>query len=166
MTSTRADEIADELQGAVAQINRELSVIPREQWSSVTAAEGWTVGHCAHNIAEGYGQSLRWIDAAVERGQPIVLDDEVTRVNEANARCLELHGDEPQAETMALLENNARRLVERVRVLTDEQLDSPMMIFRGEPRLGSTVALNGALRHANTHLESIRATTTALASST
>jgi hypothetical protein len=67
---------------------------------------------------------------------------------------------------MALLDNNARQLVERVRVLTDEQLDSPMMIFRGEPGLGSTVALKAALRHANTHLESIRATTTALATST
>src|SRR5215472_16841398 len=119
MTTTRAKQIADELERAVVQINQELSDIPHEHWSSVTAAEVWTVGHCAHHIAEGYGQSLRWIDAAVESGQPIVLDNEVTRVNEANARCLELHGDEAQAETMALLENNARQLVERVRVLTD-----------------------------------------------
>ena len=166
MATTRADEVANELQGAIAQINRELSDIPHEHWSTLTAAEGWTVGHCAHHIAEGYSQSRRWIDTAVESGQPVLLDGEVTRINEANARCLELHGDEARAATLALLDDNARRLVERVRVLTDEQLDSPMMIFRGEPRLGSVVALNGALRHANTHMESIRATTSALAAST
>ena len=166
MTTTRANQIADELERAVAQINQELSDIPHEHWSNVTAAEGWTVGHCAHHIAEGYGQSLRWIDAAVESGQPVALDGEITRINEANARCLDLHGDEARAETLVLLDGNARRLVERVRVLTDEQLDSPMMVFRGEPRLGSAVALNGALRHANTHLESIRATSGVSASST
>ena len=158
MPTTRANQIADELERAVAQINQELSDIPQDHWSTVTAAEGWTVGHCAHHVAEGYGQSLRWIEAAVESGQPVALDSEVTRISEANARCLEVHGDEARAETLVILDDNARRLVERVRVLTDEQLDSPMMVFRGEPRPGSVVALNGALRHANSHLESIRAT--------
>jgi hypothetical protein len=159
---TQAEELAAELGRAIAQVNQELSTISDDQWSgAVTAAEGWTVGHTAHHIGEGYGQSLAWIEEAAQSGQPVVLDAEVglPRIHAANARCLEQHGAESRAETLAMLDERGHRLVERVRALTDAQLEAPMMIVMGEERPGRLVALTGALRHANSHLANIRSAT-------
>lgn len=155
---TEAEELAAELERAIAAINQELAAISDERWSStITEAEGWTVGHTAHHIAEGYGQSLAWISAAATSGQPVVVDaGSIGRVHAANARCLEDHGVESQAETLALLHERAGRLVERVRTLSDAQLNAPMMIVMGEARQGRMVVLPMALRHANMHLTSIR----------
>lgn len=156
---TEAEQLASELQAAIDGINEELAQISEERWSStITAAEGWSVGHTAHHIGEGYQQSLSWIEQAGRTGQPVVLDPavDIPRINVANARCLNEHGAESRAETLTLLRDAGRRLVDRVRSLTDEQVEAPMMIVRGEPRPGRLVALPMALRHANVHLESIR----------
>ena len=65
---SEADELANQLQSGLDEINAELSAIPEQSWFSVvTAAEGWTIGHTAHHIAEGYAQSLAWIDESTRR---------------------------------------------------------------------------------------------------
>ncbi|HEY3063493.1 MAG TPA: maleylpyruvate isomerase N-terminal domain-containing protein [Chloroflexota bacterium] len=159
---TRAEELAHELETAIEAIDTELQEIPSERWiSAVSGPEGWPVGHVAHHIGEGYLQSLDWISRALSDGKPVELVPEVDipKINEANARCLEEHSDAPRAQTMTFMRSSARRLVEQVRALTDEQLDNPMMIVMGEPRPGSQVALPMALRHANTHMQSIRGAT-------
>jgi hypothetical protein len=151
--------LADELQAATDSIDQELQALSDERWNNgVSKPEGWPVGHVAHHIAEGYGQSLRWIERAVSEGKPVELNPavDIPAINVANAHCLEAHGAEPRAETMAFLRTNAARLVERVRSLTAEQLDAPMMIVMGDVRLGRQVAVPMALRHANTHMDSIR----------
>ena len=158
---TRADDLAAELQAAIDAIHAELDAIPDDRWTTaVTGPEGWPVGHTAHHIGEGYLQSLRWIEQALVDGKPLVLDPAVgvPAINAANARCLEEHGNEARAQTMAFMRANATRLVSRVRTLSDAQLDGPMMQLKGEPqaRPGSMVAVPMALRHANNHLESIR----------
>lgn len=156
---TRAEELAAELKRATGEIRTELERIPDDRWmNAITGPEGWRVGHAAHHIAEGYLQSLAWIDQAVRQGAPVELDAAVAipAVNESNALCLREHGGETRAETLALLDDSARKLVERVEALTDEQLDGPMMVVRGEPRPGSQVALPLALRHATIHLQNIR----------
>lgn len=157
---SEAEQIAAELQQALDAIQHELERIPSEQWTSaVTSAEGWTVGHTAHHIAEGYGQSRAWIQECVSTAQPVVLDPAVgiPRINEANARCLAEHNDEGREATLAFLSKSGRDLVATVRSLTCPQLEGPMMIVMDQPRPGRTVVLPMALRHANTHLESIRA---------
>jgi hypothetical protein len=155
---TQADELADQLQAGLDEINTELAAISDHSWSTVvTSAEGWTLGHTAHHIAEGYGQSRAWIDEAIDTGHPIVIDAaSVTLRNTLNTRCLEAHGSEPREATLEMLRDGGRLLVERVRSLTDAQLDAPMMVVMGQAREGRVVAGTGTLRHARGHLESIR----------
>jgi hypothetical protein len=155
---TQADELADQLQAGIAEINAELATIGDQSWFSVvTTAEGWTVGHTAHHIAEGYAQSRVWIDEAIDTGRPVVIDDAaITLRSTINAGCLEAHGAEPRAATLDMLRERGRLLVDRVRSLTDAQLDAPMMVVMGQAREGRAVAGTGTLRHARGHLESIR----------
>ena len=161
---TRAEELAHELETAIDAIDTELREISDERWTSaVSGPEGWPVGHVAHHIGEGYLQSLDWITRALNDGKPVELVPavDIPAINESNARCLQQHSGEPREQTMAFMRDSAQRLVEQVRALTDEQLDSPMMIVMGEPRPGRQVALPMALRHANTHMASIRGATIA-----
>ncbi len=155
----RAQELAAELERALGDIHAELEAIPDQRWyNAVTGPEGWRVGHTAHHIGEGYLVSLKWIDQSIAQGRPVTLDPQVDipAQNEANARCLQEHGNEQRATTMAFLRGSARKLIDRVAQLTDEQLDAPMMIVMGEERTGGQLALPMALRHANNHLQSIR----------
>jgi hypothetical protein len=86
---TQADELADQLQAGIDESNTELAAITDQSWSTVvTSAEGWTVGHTAHHIAGGYGQS--------RCGVPVVIDNASMTVRTTlNTRCLEAHGSEP-----------------------------------------------------------------------
>ena len=159
---TRSEELAGELQAAIDAIHTELAAIADDRWTNaITGPEGWPVGHTAHHIGEGYLQSLRWIDQALGEARPVVLDPAVglPAINLANARCLEEHGHQARAETMRFMSANAQRLIDRVRTLTDAQLDEPMMILMGQARPGSMVAVPMALRHANNHMDSIRGAT-------
>jgi hypothetical protein len=74
----------------------------------------------AHHIAEGYLQSLGWIERAVTEGKPVELNPavDIPAINAANAQCVETHSAEPRGETMAFLRTNAWRLVDRVRTLS------------------------------------------------
>ena len=155
-----SEQVAQQLQSELTRVNDELAAIAEPRWSeSITQSEGWTVGHTAHHIAEGYDLNRRWIERASSAGQPVVLDPavDVPAINDANARCLEEHGAEARADTLRLLNENAQLLVQRVRTLSDAQLQSPMMIVAGNQRSGREVAFDLALMHANRHLESIRA---------
>jgi hypothetical protein len=157
---SEADQLAHELEAAIEQINSEVARIDPEAWASVsTAAEGWSVGHTAHHIAEGYTQSRTWIAEAMRSGEPVVLDPAVAipRVNAENAKCLETHNDESRTDTLAFMQRAGAELVDTVRTLSAAQLDDTLMVVMGEPRQGRLVALPMALRHANTHLTSIRA---------
>jgi hypothetical protein len=159
---TRADDLAVELQTALEAIHAELETLSDDRWyRAVTGPEAWRVGHTAHHIGEGYLLSVRWIDQAVETGQPVVLDPavDIPAINASNARCLEEHGDESRADTMSFMHATATQLVDRVRRLSDEQLDQPMMVVRGNTRDGSAVALPLSLRHATIHMDSIRGAT-------
>lgn len=155
----RAQEIAAELERAIGEIRNEIAAIPDDRWAgAVTGPEGWRVGHAAHHIGEGYLQSLNWIEQSVRENRPVQLDPAVAipAVNEANARCLQEHGGEERADTMAFLDASAQKLIRRVGELSDAQLDGPMMIVMGEARTGNQVALPMALRHATNHLQNIR----------
>jgi hypothetical protein len=155
---TQADKLADQLQAGIDEINAELAAIPDQSWFSVvTTAEYWSVGHTAQHVAEGYGQSLAWIDESIAMGRPVVIDEAaVTARNAINANCLEEHGAQPRDATLALLRERGRVLVARVRTLNDAQLDAPMMVVMGQAREGRLVAGSGTLRHARGHVESIR----------
>jgi Mycothiol maleylpyruvate isomerase N-terminal domain len=156
---SEAEQLADELKAELGRVNDELAAIPESRWStSVTQAEGWTVGHTAHHIAEGYALNRSWVERASSGGRPVVLDPavDIPAVNEANARCLKEHGNEPRADTLHILRENAHQLVDTVRSLRDDQLEAPMMVIAGANRTGREVALGLSLFHANRHLESIR----------
>ncbi|MBV9544183.1 MAG: DinB family protein [Chloroflexi bacterium] len=155
-----AEQLAEQLEAELARVNDELAAIAEPRWSnSVTQSEGWSVGHTAHHIAEGYALNRTWIEKATSQGHPVVLDPaiDIPAQNEANARCLAEHGDEPREQTLRLLQANAQQLVATVRALSEDRLEAPMMVVAGSTRTGRELALGMPLFHANRHLESIRA---------
>jgi hypothetical protein len=108
-------------------------------------------------LADHLQTGIDGIDEAIETSQPVIIDAAaVTLRSTINTHCLEAHGSEPRAATLEMLRDRGRQLVERVRLMTDPQLDAPMMVVMGQPREGRAVAGACALRHARSHLESIR----------
>jgi DinB superfamily len=159
---TQTDTLTAELRAGLDAINQEIAEIPEARWSTVkTSSEDWSVGHAAHHIAEGYLVSLGWIITATTTGHQVTLDPPVSlpAMNGTNARCLERHGGESRDETLQRLRGNAEQLLEYAELLSDEQLEAPMMTVMGEPRKGRDM-VSLSLRHANGHLANIRAALT------
>jgi len=91
----------------------------------------------------------RRVDEAVNTGRPVVIDDAaITLRNDLNARCEAEHGSESRIVTLEMLRHRGQLLVERVRALSEAQLDAPMMEAMGQAREGRVVAGMGTLRHA------------------
>jgi hypothetical protein len=92
-----------------------------EQWARTVPGEGWSVGVVLHHIAEGHAHGVRWLgEMASGRG----VTDTAEEIDRDNAAHAARAGAVGQDETVALLQTNGSRLEEKLRALSDEDLDS------------------------------------------
>jgi hypothetical protein len=116
---------AAELAAAIDAVNLELVQLVRgcseEQWHTECNDEGdgRSVGVIAHHVAHGHLDTIEWVETAL-RGRPIEITLPVQA--ELNARHAETYHDVGRDMTAALLEENGRRLKERVERLSDDEL--------------------------------------------
>lgn len=155
MGSARAAELAAALDATNLELIQLVRGCSDEQWRTLANDEGdgRSVGVIAHHVAHGHLDTIEWMETAL-RGEPIEATLAIQA--ELNARHAETYHDVERDVTAALLEENGRRLRERIERLTDEEL------ARAGHHVGAgrdmTVEAFAALgqRHVAGHLGTIR----------
>ncbi len=159
MASERSRALADDFAAANAEVVTFACSCDEHAWVLTVPGEEWAVGVVVHHIAEGHANGLRWLEA-MARGDGV--SDTAEGIDEANAQHARRAGDVTQAETVALLEENGRRLEALLRSLSDEELDRVAPFGPAGGQALPTGALAAvAARHAREHMthaeEAVRA---------
>jgi hypothetical protein len=155
--SQRANALAERIQqGAQAMANFGETLTDAE-WQTVVPNEGRTVGILFHHVANVYPMQVDTAEA-VAAGHALtgVGWDLVAHLNAQHAQ---EHVAVGKAETLSLLRQNSQRAAERVRGMTDEQLDhaATYSLHADAPLTAQFVIEDNALRHSFHHLANIRA---------
>lgn len=120
MPSEHGAALADEFAAANADAIAFVQSCSEEEWRAVVPGENWSVGVVLHHIAEGHGQTSRWLQAMSSgRGVTETAED----IDRANAAHAVRAGAVDPVETVLLLEVRGAELVALLRRLDDEQLD-------------------------------------------
>jgi len=120
MPSERGVALADDFAVANADAIAFARSCSAEEWRVAVPGEDWSVGVVLHHIAEGHGQSSRWLQA-ISNGEAVPeTAEDIDRANAAHA--VRAESVDP-VETIALLEIRGRELEALLRRLDDEQLD-------------------------------------------
>ncbi len=86
MPSERGAALADDFGAANAEAIAFARRCGAEEWSAAVPGENWSVGVVLHHIAEGHGQTARWL-RAMSRGQGVPdTAADIDRANAAHAR--------------------------------------------------------------------------------
>lgn len=138
--SAQARALSWKLRQAGEALIADLGRCTPEQWQSICADTGWTVGVQAHHIAAGQA-ALAGLVQGVIAGQPHPPMT-MSLLDQINARHAEEFADVTVAETVALLRENVGAAAERYRALTDEQL-----ALTTEMAEGYVVSVAGIIEH-------------------
>jgi hypothetical protein len=154
MPSERAAALADAFAAANAEAIGFARRCGADEWAVVVPGENWPVGVVLHHIAEGHGQTARWL-VAMSSGQGVTDNGEdIDRANAAHAAQAASVG---RAETIALLSERGAALEALLRRLDDEQLDRPAPFGpAGGQVFGSVELALVAARHTREHLAHAR----------
>lgn len=120
MPSERGAALADDFRAANADAIAFARRCREDEWAVSVPGEDWSVGVVLHHIAEGHGQSARWLRAMCS-GQGVT--DSAADIDRANAAHAEQAGSVGPAETIALLSERGAELEALLRLLDDDQLD-------------------------------------------
>jgi uncharacterized damage-inducible protein DinB len=157
--STRAEQLADELQQVTDEVAAFIAGIPDEAWQRTCAAEQCTVAALACHIADGYGPILEGLVKPIAEGQagPRYSMEELAQWNAAAAQENAAH---PKAVAVERLRTKAPAAIAYVRGLSDEQLQrTGTLPFGGDPMTAEAVITHVLIGHPRGHLASIEAVT-------
>jgi hypothetical protein len=154
MPSERGAEMADDFGAANADAVAFARGCSEDEWAAAVPGEDWSVGVVLHHIAEGHGQTVRWLRAMSSgHGVPDTAED-IDRANAAHAVRAASVGP---AETVALLEERGAELEALLRQLDDEELDrSAPFGPAGGHVFASAELAPVAARHTREHLAHAR----------
>lgn len=153
MPSERGAALADDFGAANAEAIAFARRCGAEEWSAAVPGENWSVGVVLHHIAEGHGQTARWL-RAMSRGQGV--PDTAADIDRANAAHREA-ASIGAAETIALLEASGAELEALLRQLDDEELDRAAPFGPAGGQVFPTAELAPvAARHTREHLAHAR----------
>jgi uncharacterized damage-inducible protein DinB len=158
--STRAEQLADELQQATNEVAAYIERIPDEAWQHTCAAEQCTVAALACHIADGYGPILEGLVKPIAEGRegPRFTADDLAQWNAAAAQ---ENAAQPKAVALERLRRNAPAAIDYVRSLSDDQLQrTGTLPFGGDPMTAEEVITHVLIGHPRGHLASIEAVTT------
>ncbi len=157
--STRAEQLADELQQATDEVIAYIEGIPDEAWPRTCAAEQCTVAALACHIADGYGPILNGLV------KPIAEETEGPRYSaedlaQWNAAAAQENAAQPKAVAVERLRSQAPAAIAYLRSLSDEQLErTGTLPFGGDPMTAEAVITDVLIGHPRGHLASIQAVT-------
>lgn len=155
--SQRANELAAAFERANETVIAAIERCSDEQLRAVCDGEGWPVVVTAHHIALSY-QPIADLARQIGIGGPIppLTPEQLDQMNAEHARAC---ANVSREETVALLRREAAAAAERVRGLTDEQLDrSAAVVLAGGQTLSAADMIEQALiGHPADHGRSIQA---------
>jgi uncharacterized damage-inducible protein DinB len=156
---TRAADLATKLEQANAAVVEAVENSSDADWRRVTDSEGWSVGVTARHIAISHLPIMGLVELVATGGDvpPVTMD----MFHASNAQHAQEHAGCTREEVLEILRRDGKAAAEKLRDLSDEQLDrKAAMAFAGgaEMSAGQLVEMI-LLGHPTQHLESIKAAT-------
>ncbi len=163
--SQRSNELAGQLEQAVAEFAKAVEGCSDAQWAAICGAEGWTVAQTAQHVSGQFPLEMEFITAAAEgRPLPSYSWDDVNGKNDSRAA---KNRAATKADVLRELRTAGASTAAYIRSLSDEQLDRTGALGLADGASVSTQQLieGGVLiAHVTGHLESIRGAQPASAS--
>lgn len=156
---TRAADLATKLEQANAAVIGAVEGSSDADWQRVTGSEGWSVGVTARHIAISHLPIMGLVELVATGGDvpPVTME----MFHASNAQHAQEHAGCTREEVLEILRRDGKAAADRLRGLSDEQLDrTASMAFAGgaEMSAGQLVEMI-LLGHPAQHLESITAAT-------
>ncbi|HUF77230.1 MAG TPA: DinB family protein [Longimicrobiales bacterium] len=157
----RAQTLADRILLGAKALAEYAEGLDDTQWATPTRGDGRPVGVIVHHVASVYPIEVDLAEV-LAAGKPI---EGVTWavIHDMNAKHASDQAKVSKDETLELLQRNSAEAADRVRRMTDDQLDSaaPVSLNGGAPLTAQFFIEDHALRHSFHHLAKIRETLSA-----
>ncbi|MCB0210901.1 MAG: DinB family protein [Anaerolineae bacterium] len=155
--NTQANALAERIElgaGVLADLAENLS---DAEWQTIVPSEQRTIGVLVHHVANMYPLEIDLVEQLAS-GKAIagVTWDAVDQINAQHA---EEHAMVNQQETIQLLRDNSKTAADRVRKLTNAELNNAetVSLYADAPLTAQFFIEDHALRHSFHHLANIRA---------
>lgn len=155
--SNQANALADRIELGAALLADLAESLSDADWQTIVPNDQRTVGVLVHHVANMYPLEIDLVQQ-LAAGKPIVG---VTwdAVDQINAQHAEEHAIVSKPETIQLLRDNSKSAADKVRKLTDEQLNNAatVSLYADAPLTAQFFIEDHPLRHSFHHLANIRA---------
>jgi uncharacterized damage-inducible protein DinB len=158
--SARAADLATKFEEANAAVIEAVENSSEADWQRVTSSEGWSVGVTARHIAASHLPIMGLVElVATGREMPPITMD---MLHAGNAQHAQEHASCTREEVLEILRRDGQAAADRLRGLSDEQLErKASMAFAGGAEMSAAQLVEMILLgHPVQHLESIKAATT------
>ena len=155
--SNQANALAERIELGAAVLADLAESLSDAEWQTIVPNDQRTVGVLVHHVANMYPLEIDLVQQ-LATGKPIVG---VTwdAVDQINAQHAEEHATVSKQETIQLLRDNSKSAADKVRKLTDEQLNNAetVSLYADAPLTAQFFIEDHPLRHSFHHLANIRA---------
>ena len=157
-SNKRSNALADRLLEGANKLANYTKGLSETDWKTPVAGDGRTVGVVVHHVASVYPLEVELAEV-LALGNPIT---EATKdgIDQMNAEHAKKYADVDKAGTLELLINNSEKAAEKVRSITDEELENSATVSlnANAPLTAQFFIEDHALRHSFHHLARIQAT--------
>ncbi len=156
--SKRVNALAERIEQGAQALAAFTESLSEPEWQTVVPGEERTVGVLIHHVASVYPLEVDLAQTlASGKSIPGVTWEAVAQMNAQHAQ---EHAEVDKQETLKLLRQNGKLAADKVRELTDEELDraAPVSLNADAPLTAQFLIEDHALRHSFHHLADIRAT--------
>lgn len=156
--ASRAENLVNQFEQAVADFAQTIEQIPDDKWTSQGGPEGWTIAGVAQHVSGQFPLEMEYITAAAEgRPLPSYSWDDINGKNESRAA---KNSTATKAEVLQELRDGAASTAAYVRALSDDQLDrAGSLPLAGGASVSTQQLIEGGvlIDHVRGHLESLQA---------
>ena len=155
--SNQANALAERIELGAAVLADLAESLSDAEWQTIVPNDQRTVGVLVHHVANMYPLEIDLVQqlAAGKRSVGVTWD----AVDQINAQHAEEHAIVSKQETIQLLRDNSKSAADKVRKLTDEQLNNAetVSLYADAPLTAQFFIEDHPLRHSFHHLANIRA---------
>jgi hypothetical protein len=154
--TTRAELLAERITLGAEELASYIENLSETEWETTVPGEERKVGVLVHHVASSYPAEID-LATKIASGESItgITSDDIDSINADHA--IE-YARVAKADVLALLRENSKVAADRVRVLSDAELDRAenVSLNADAPLTAQFFIEDHALRHSFTHLESIK----------